>query len=369
MDAFSRLLSAMNDQAPDQCISAAMLTTYAATVWMINGVHSRPDNQTGGRACRDVALPKYVDYSHDDLVQLGYDDNTVGHVSDDPTVTFSPYGVLFMRRIYFPPESNTVRLPIGERLSLEHYPLVFGKTLQELRRMFGATGITRRRDLPHTRFSMNKGMSRPRTGPSTIDVPPNFFGLDAVEEMITLETGPDVDAANQVQVLEPAPRKPWNRRLWTYGNSFPAAFFRRSATRKTGRSRATGSGESGNEERVAARVRCHLPTERPRPTTERSMLAVYDLLPRLENSISVLNETNAKEVRNVIWKEFKKLTWIPNATNDRPWRSNRMGAPWLQFPKPGSNSEDPSRKTEYLALRYYGRHGLKTQCFGIRTSK
>ncbi|KDQ27215.1 hypothetical protein PLEOSDRAFT_158883, partial [Pleurotus ostreatus PC15] len=312
-----------------------MLSTYAATVWMINGVHSRPDNQTGGRACHDIALPKYADYTHDDLVQLGYDDNAVAHVSTNTTATFSPYGVLFMRRIYFPPESNTVRLAVGDRLPLEHYEWVFNKTLPELRRMFGATGITRRRDLPRTRFRMNKGMSRARTGPSTIDVPPNFFGLEAVEEMITQETGPDVDAATHV--LEAAPRKTVEQKALELWQQFPSCVLQ-----KIGNPKDWGLSSycrlSQTERRVAGiekmkttnlavvftRVQVKAATKQQWQDAFNAIFPPkgHDLPPSAQGwpfmiyyqdwkaLLASLNETNAMEVRKVIWKEFKKLTWI-----------------------------------------------------------
>ncbi|KAJ8689399.1 hypothetical protein PTI98_013422 [Pleurotus ostreatus] len=347
MDAFARLLSAMNDQAPDQCVSAAMLSTYAATVWMINGVHSRPDNQTGGRACHDIALPNCarLDQYHCYLL---------------------PVWCLVHAPNLLPPESNTVRLAVGDRLPLEHYEWVFNKTLPELRRMFGATGITRRRDLPRTRFRMNKGMSRARTGPSTIDVPPNFFGLEAVEEMITQETGPDVDAATHV--LEAAPRKTVEQKALELWQQFPSCVLQ-----KIGNPKDWGLSSycrlSQTERRVAGiekmkttnlavvftRVQVKAATKQQWQDAFNAIFPPkgHDLPPSAQGwpfmiyyqdwkaLLASLNETNAMEVRKVIWKEFKKLTWIPNATNDRPWRSNRMGAPWAQYPEPGSDPDDP----------------------------
>ncbi|KAF4568669.1 hypothetical protein EYR36_010682 [Pleurotus pulmonarius] len=356
----------MNDQAPDQCVSAAMLTTYAATVWMINGIHSRPDTHPGGRACRAVAVPKYADYSHEDLISLGYNENAAAHVTDDDTATFSPYGVIFMRRIYFPPEANTVRLAVGARLSLDHYEYVFNKTLPELRRMFGATGITRRRDLPRTRFRMNKGMSRPRTGPSTIDVPPNFFGLDAVEEVITQETGPDVDAA--AHVLEAAPQKTVEQKALDLWQQFPSCVLQKIGNPKDWafssycRLSQTERRVAGIEKMKTTNLAVVFARVQVKAATKQEWQDAFNAIfpPKGHNLppsaqcwpymmyyqdwkllLASLNETNAREVRKVIWKEFKKLTWVPNATNDRPWRSNRMDAPWAQYPEPGSDPEDP----------------------------
>ncbi|KAF9494559.1 hypothetical protein BDN71DRAFT_1354134, partial [Pleurotus eryngii] len=48
--------------------------------------------------------------------------------------------------------------------------------------------------------------------------------------------------------------------------------------------------------------------------------------------VASLDVRGAEIVQEIIWKEFKDLAWIPAATGDRPWRTDRMQPPWIQLP-------------------------------------
>lgn len=361
MDAFSRLLSAMNDQTTEQIVTPAVLSTYAAVVWMVNGVHSRPNPESGGRACRNVAIPHFEDYSATELLNAGFNEGELDTLADEHAdTTFSPFNVLFMRRIHFPPETNTVRLPMNRLLPERFHTWMFGKSLADLRLQFKATGIVRRRDLHAQRFPMNKGLSRARIGPTPPNALTAFVGLADIEEDPILDVGPDVPV--QQQVLDDDGAEPERtveqkaRDIWA---QFPCCLLQKIGNSKKWslpsycrisqlhrQSVTIDVMKDTNLAKVFARVQvCHTDKARWRKAFEACFPPKGHTTPQSTQTwthmryyldwktlLASLDIRGAETVREVIWEEFKNLAWIPAATGDRPWRTDRMQEPWIQLP-------------------------------------
>lgn len=357
MDAFSRLLSAMNDQSAEQTVTTAVMSTYAAVVWMINGVHSRPNSESGGRACQKIAIPLFEDYSATDLQDAGYSDRELNALEEQYAESpFSPFNVVFMRRIFFPPETNTVRLPMGRVLPEKFHIWMFGKSLADLRLQFKATGIIRRRDLPAQRYPMNKGLSRARIGPTPASA--FFVGLSEIEEEPVIDVGPDVPVNQQVfddeeqeQTVEEKVADIWAQ--------FPCCVLQKIGNPKSkwslpsycrihqqDRQKVTiDVMKDTNLAKVFARVQVSLTTiQRWRTAFEACFPPKGHITPKSAQAwtqmryymnwktlVASLQAPDADRVREILWHEFEKLTWIPAATGDRPWRTDRQSS-WTQLP-------------------------------------
>ncbi|KAF7426823.1 hypothetical protein PC9H_009192 [Pleurotus ostreatus] len=357
MDAFSRLLSAMNDQSAEQTVTTAVMSTYAAVVWMINGVHSRPNSESGGRACQKIAIPLFEDYSATDLQAAGYADRELNALEEQYAESpFSPFNVVFMRRIFFPPETNTVRLPMGRVLPEKFYNWMFGKSLADLRLQFKATGIIRRRDLPAQRYPMNKGLSRARIGPTPASA--FFVGLSEIEEEPVIDVGPDVPVNQQVFDDEEQERTVEEKvaDIWA---QFPCCVLQKIGNPKSkwslpsycrihqqDRQKVTiDVMKDTNLAKVFARVQVSLTTiQRWRTAFEACFPPKGHITPKSAQAwtqmryymnwktlVASLQAPDADRVREILWHEFEKLTWIPAATGDRPWRTDRQSS-WTQLP-------------------------------------
>ncbi|KAJ8474912.1 hypothetical protein ONZ45_g15790 [Pleurotus djamor] len=334
--AMQMLFSSLNSLTREQTLLPPVLSLYAVAIWYTNGVHSRPKDGQGGRECASVGVPWYNDYDRDFLLSAGYTVAALnGFARQYDQKPFSPLNVIWLRRIYFQPESNVVRMPMIRHLQPAMYKRVFGKTELELKNQYGSKAIIRRRDLPKERYPANKGMSRQFNGPVP-DNQPTFPTLeDIVDEPIEV-MGPDVATAdNTICVLQ---------KIGNPKNIFEPSYCRLS---QEARQRATMKIMQtsnlavvftkvqvlqANQKAWLASCNAFFPSKgrcaNPSSQGWGGMLYYGDWVD-LMNS---LDEQDAAEVRSVVFEILTHISWLPKATFDRPVRTNREGAPWRTLP-------------------------------------
>ncbi|KAG9221989.1 hypothetical protein CCMSSC00406_0009197 [Pleurotus cornucopiae] len=350
MDAFSRLLSVMNDQSAEQIVTPPVLSTYAAVVWMVNGIHSRPNPQSLGQECRKVALPYFEDHYASDLLAAGFNEAELNTLAEENVNRpFSPYNVLFMRRILFPPATNTVRLPMDRLLLKKYHIHMFGKSLPDLRLQFKATGVIRHRDLHARRLPMNKGLSRARIGPT----PPTafFVGLTEIQEEPVLDVGPNVPVLQQIFDDEDESERTVQQRVADIWAQFPCCILQKVGNPKwrgalpsycripqhARQSVTIDIMKDTNLAKVFARAQVsHVTIPRWRKAFEACFPPKGHITPKSVQAwthmryymdwkalMGSLNANDADKVREALWEEFKNLAWLPAATSEQPWRTDR----------------------------------------------
>jgi hypothetical protein len=108
--------------------SLSTLNTYAALVWLLNGLHSRPPADQAGRCVAKLALPLTNDLRDRQRIIYGMNE------SGDKEVPFCPTGMMFFRQMTFPPQSDCPRIWHNpDRQLLAHiFEYIFGKSVQML---------------------------------------------------------------------------------------------------------------------------------------------------------------------------------------------------------------------------------------------
>lgn len=149
----------MNQLSNAERAHSSCYLTYAALAWLINGLHSRPDDTSTGRAIVRAALPLTMDLQDVHLYTQGQVAETL--VTSDG-IPYAPCGILYLRRMFVPPEANKVRLHHGPALDDNVFRRIFGKSLGELTMQHNATGFRTRGSLPAKRYPMVKGLTKKR---------------------------------------------------------------------------------------------------------------------------------------------------------------------------------------------------------------
>jgi hypothetical protein len=131
LQAAHSMLCHLNSQKNEIRSKPNALLTYAALVWLINGLHSRPPSDKAGRAVARAVLPLTVNLNHEDRLRCGFE----GDEQDDDTPVCSG-GMIFLRQMIFPPYANVARLrhSTGALLSNQVFTHIFGMPMEDLRR-------------------------------------------------------------------------------------------------------------------------------------------------------------------------------------------------------------------------------------------
>ncbi len=148
----------------------------AALVWLVNGLHSRPDDRNHARNLVTAALPHLSRAVIDETVVLwptkannddegprddDDDDNDDGPPSS--TVPCASYGLVFFCNMRIPPAVPIPRLEVSPwRLSDEAFLFFFKKDPETMRRQIQPIGIINPEDLPATRIGGNRKKITPR---------------------------------------------------------------------------------------------------------------------------------------------------------------------------------------------------------------
>lgn len=175
-----------------------VLTTYAALTWLINGLHNRPGDDTAGRAVVSVALPQTQDWNAGDPLLQGVEREYFETAPDfSGGYPYNPCGLIFLREMVIPPESNTIRLSMGRQLDEHGFYANFGMAEQALRaRIMSNIPAIGESGSNVQRFPMRKGLTKkarrvveePSSFPTLLDQTPanpqeHNFGPDIAPDL------------------------------------------------------------------------------------------------------------------------------------------------------------------------------------------
>ncbi|KAF9487275.1 hypothetical protein BDN71DRAFT_1436975 [Pleurotus eryngii] len=258
MDAFSRLLSAMNDQSSEQTVTPSVTSTYATVVWMVNGVHSCPNSESGGQACRDVTIPFFEDYYATDLLAASFNDSLT-EIEEEPIMDVGP-DVTVQQQV-FEDEGQPER--------------TVEQKVQEIWAQFPCCILQK--------IGNPKGSG---TLPSYCRIPQQ----DRQNVMINIMKETNL-AKVFVQIQVSSSTIPW----WC--KAFEV---------------------------------CFPPKGHTMPKCLQTWTHMHYYMD-WKTPVGSLQPNDADTVREALWHEFKNLTWIPCATSERPWRTDKQPL-WTQLP-------------------------------------
>ncbi|TFK32541.1 hypothetical protein BDQ12DRAFT_772989 [Crucibulum laeve] len=127
--------------SPELRIRSSALKLTIACTWLINGLHSRPDDGQAARSLMDNILP-LVEQDLADRNTLAYIPR--GRDDDDGLHPHNPYGVVFFKPLYM--GANVPRFRIGYELPTLVYQFFFGMDHKAISNKYFPVGIVRPRE-------------------------------------------------------------------------------------------------------------------------------------------------------------------------------------------------------------------------------
>ncbi|KAJ8496548.1 hypothetical protein ONZ45_g12394 [Pleurotus djamor] len=336
VNAASRLLQAVNSQSVDQRINAPGLSLVAAVVWLVNGIHSRPDDHAKGRACNQVAVTYFRDFTHAEIVSMGYTEAGFDELRTEyEHKPFMPMNAIFMRRIYFKPESNSIRLSILRVLHPTMIEKVFGQSEGQLKVKYGVSGILQRSDRPKERHAMNKGVSRPYNGERPTAHLPAFEQTESIESDPVAQYGPDVDlmTGRVVEIEDKDIPEQLQDVYIQYSQGSRQAIPMQVL-------------KTSNLANLFTRVQARQATQAewdntidilfpPKGTQISDTTQGWNKMLYMDKWLGLLGSVSdeaAVRIRTAMHNQIRKLSWIPKAKRERPWRTNRNEPGFTLYP-------------------------------------
>lgn len=186
----------------------ALLLT-AACVWLINGLHARPEDGPAARSLMRATLP-LTEASGADPGLLPYPASTAEEEEEEESgeegedspgpVPYIPYGVIFLRRIMIHGAILRMRKG-GPFLNVAAFHFFFNGTIDDIKHKYRKLGIIPREQLALPRNNTNRS-TRTATYISTSDEPEELlFNLEAAGHRLP---PPPVDSGSDVSDTEAA---------------------------------------------------------------------------------------------------------------------------------------------------------------------
>jgi hypothetical protein len=350
----------MNDMAPTARVLYPTLLTYAALSWLINGLHSRPRDDSAGKALVRCVLPLTSDTNNENLYTQ---DQPLALFDDEASgIPHTPGGLIFLRHITIPPEANTVRFLDGNRyLSQNVFKNLFGKSEEEIQNKISPTGFKTRSSVPRMRHASRKGSTHKRNRDELQQDPDNatFPHLNTIEvEHEIPDYGPDQeDTALPIYIQPVEPMGLTLDRLF--------AQFSSDIIQKIGNPKnlaepsycplSRGAREHITPEDIMTNNLGELFTivQWKKATTDVWQNIFHCLFPRREHVTPLsaqhysgmvyyvewkrvllkLSCEDAGEVRTAMFQRFDTLVWAPAATTDRVWVYKTEDPEWNSLPR------------------------------------
>ncbi|KAL0575321.1 hypothetical protein V5O48_006650 [Marasmius crinis-equi] len=139
--AMSQILTAQAEEDPEFRVRGEALLLTAAVVWLINGLHSRPDDGSAARDLMRCVLP--VTDDHVDQSMLMFKKHEHREVNGD-ALPFNPYGCVFLRPIMVHFSVGAPRFrSSGRFLQDEYFMFWFKMDIQQVRLRYHTKLIAR----------------------------------------------------------------------------------------------------------------------------------------------------------------------------------------------------------------------------------
>jgi hypothetical protein len=375
--AISKTISQQATGASVSRLIPEALTLTAACVWLLNGLHARPEDGPAARRLMDAALPlSEAEGLNTDVLayntfrRAGWqEDEDEGEEDRVPRtrVPYIPYGCVFFRRIMI--GEIVPRLRIGGTLLAESaFKFWFdGMTIEQVKAMYQRSGIIPRSALAAIRPT-NKGRMPIYTN-LTGAQEPTLFDLQSQGHTLPppiQDNGSDIeDRSSTHSDNEPSTIDTFLTQLWRQfiidvifkapnprGNTNPSYFKLSAAQRREGKDdilkNLTLSDLFTN---VAYRKGTKQDWKRafkwlfPQPGFKTTnAIQNYPSCPYFQKWMNFIENPDDMEVvtasRLEIWKKFKTLCWIPDAQQDKMWPTKAVSG-FTRWPKStGSRGKD-----------------------------
>jgi len=334
----------------------------AALVWLVNGLHARPDDRNYARNLVTASLPHTARVNIDESVVLWPTRTDIDVDGNGPiscTVPWVSNGLVFFRDLRIPPIVPMPRFTASHLcLSDSAFEFYFGKDMDPdtVRRQVRPMGIVRRDDIPSTRVGGSRARITPRSLEDEDPQPiTNLAGLGFRLAPMNVDDGSDLEDGfePEPQTLDPDIRlAKILRQFWidlVVKSPNPRSAIEPSYLKLT------------REERLGADQDLFMRTDLPelfscfyhrRAQKEDWKRAFDHLFPPKGHTLAGKNIQNYPSCRYYTeWKElvalqhnetvlamrfelkkvFNKLKWIPEPSQDKIWtskvpRSNRYRA-------------------------------------------
>jgi hypothetical protein len=177
----------------------ALLLT-AATTWLINSLHARPDDGPASRSLMESVLPLTDAQDADHLALIFYSRRGDGNEEEEDgedgeelvSVPYLPFGAFFLRRIMVL-EVPRMRSG-GPMLTAAAFKFIFGRTMVELRHDYLKPGIIPLEVMSANRVVTNKTKRTPMYIPEPGTTQPVLFNL--AEKNLALPPPAAVDSGS-----------------------------------------------------------------------------------------------------------------------------------------------------------------------------
>lgn len=149
---------------PELRVTYEALLLTAACVWLLNGLHSRPDDGMAGRSLMRAILP-LTDAADPDRNALIYRSWEGGDDDDEGEylIPYNPYGAIFLRRVVLDVDVPRFAYdPNVPALSDGAFEYLFGQSFEEVRYKYNPVGIVPRGVEATHRIITNKTKRTPR---------------------------------------------------------------------------------------------------------------------------------------------------------------------------------------------------------------
>ncbi|KAF8871325.1 hypothetical protein BD779DRAFT_1680483 [Infundibulicybe gibba] len=128
-----KALQALAESSPRIRVTPGALLLTAACVWLINSIHSQPDDGPASKELMQAVLPLTSATHNRGLFMYPYLD-TEGHNGGE-VFPYTPFGVIFLRGIQHPLE--VPRIQCGDYfLSTQAFRSLFGRSLEDVRHSY-----------------------------------------------------------------------------------------------------------------------------------------------------------------------------------------------------------------------------------------
>jgi hypothetical protein len=351
----------------------ALLLT-AACVWLVNGLHARPDDGPAARSLMQAILP-IADADVPDNETVAYprrhqaveeEEEEEDEDNDVPSVPYNPFGVVFLRRLMLDVQVPRMRAggPFLTEPAFRHY---FKATREELKFKYCSTGIVPREVLGRERIVTNK-TKRTTTyiNPSTDGAPePTLFDLAAKGYALPLppvDDGSDVDTEEEdlegTGDIDKEVSKMWRQFLVDIALKTPnragatnASYFKLSRddrlfvsedvyknTRLSDAWNACQFKVGGKEDWERAFGHLFPPHEHKTAQTVQNYTQCKYYL-QWKDICATAEPASVDAIRRQLWKKVYSFAWIPHAGQDKLWSTSHL-ARFTRLP-PGSQGPAP----------------------------
>jgi hypothetical protein len=366
LHALSTVLSSINSSSREQRAHYQSVLLVAACVWMINGLHSCPADNSCSRELIKCILPLTIDLHNNrnlfipnqSLDQIQKDYNT--------GVPHTRGSLIFLREMVWPPVASGVCFRVQRKLPGNTFQTLFEKSYSAVRHSLIPIGFHMRNDVPRTCFATRKTLTCMHDWDINFDPAdashPNLDTIEVLQDKMVY--GPDdKEDAPAYSPPEESVGVTVDRLLTqfaadiiikignpkgVYDSSYcPLPMYLRE--RLTLQELASTNIEhlftkvqfkKASQEEWRKACGCIFPHSSHVTPASAQHWRVMKYYTEWKAFIPLLSTEDEVEVLEAVYEELHKLLWLPAATNDRLWYYvDRSKDGWDQLP--GHSSGGP----------------------------